>query len=828
MPPRRAAATRRAPGPPHATRPRRASGVRGTLRGLARTLARALLTLLVLLPACSSCSRAPSPSASASASAPGAPVTSPELRAKLLDATRAKGPAYLPRTRHKNADGSPIYANRLILETSPYLLQHAHNPVDWFPWGDEAFDTARRLGRPVLLSIGYSTCHWCHVMEEESFEDDEIARTINDQYIAIKVDREERPDVDAIYMSAVQALTGGGGWPMTMWLTPDRKPFFGGTYFPAHDGDRGTKRGFLTTLRKLRTSYDEEPASIRASADKLTASIREQMAEGAASASATSSSAALPGAATLDGAAAFYRSRFDDTFGGMRGAPKFPSTLPVRFLLRDQRRRGATGLGIDSLRMATVTLEHMSAGGMHDHIGGGFHRYSTDDRWLVPHFEKMLYDNALLAEAYLEGWQVTRREDFAEVVKDLLAYVARDMTSPDGAFYSATDADSLDPKGHREEGWFFTWTPSELESVLGVQNARIVGAYYGVTKDGNFDGRNVLHTSRDAAEVSKDLGIGEGALRSALRDARPLLLAARAKRPPPLRDEKVLAAWNGLMISALARAALAFGDATYATRAERAADFVLRTLSKDGRLLRSYKDGLAKVDAYLDDYAFLAAALLDLYEATGRQRWLEEAIRLDGIIEAHYEDMAAGGFFLTSDDHEKLLAREKPSYDGAEPSGSSVETLNLLRLYELTTREPYRVRAERALAAAAPALATSPASRNELLLAIDFAVDVPKEIVIVTPPPASARDARDAGDAGDARSSAGPFLAKLRETYLPNRVLVVVAEGEALAKLERIVPLVGSKTAQHGRATAFVCEKRTCELPTTEPDVFARQLTRRR
>ena len=720
-------------------------------------LLRIALALAVACSSCSSCSHDASSSSSASASASASalasasPVTTPELRDALRAAARAKGPAYVPRTRHKNADGSPIYVNRLIRETSPYLLQHAHNPVDWFPWGDEAFETARRTGRPVLLSIGYSTCHWCHVMEEESFEDDEIARTINDKYIAIKVDREERPDVDAIYMSAVQSLTGGGGWPMTMWLTPERKPFFGGTYFPARDGDRGSKRGFLTMLRKLRASYDEEPASIKESADKLADSIREQMAEGAAS--TTASSASLPGAAALDGAAAFYRGRFDETFGGMRGAPKFPSTLPIRFLLRDQRRRGAPGPGGDSLRMATVTLEHMSAGGMHDQIGGGFHRYSTDERWLVPHFEKMLYDNALLAEAYLEGWQVTRREDFAGVVKDLLAYVARDMTTPDGAFYAATDADSLDPKGRREEGWFFTWTPSDLEGVLGVQNARIVGAYYGVTKSGDLDGRSVLHTSRSAAAVAKELGIGEGALRSALHDAQPLLLAARAKRPPPLRDEKVLAAWNGLMISAHARAALALGDATYATRAERAADFVLRTLSKDGRLLRTYKDGVAKLDAYLDDYAFMVAALLDLYEATGRQRWLDEAVRLDGIVLAHYEDQAAGGFFLTSDDHEKLLAREKPSYDGAEPSGTSVETLNLLRLYELTTREPYRVRAERTLAAAAPALATSPTSRNELLLAIDFAVDVPKEIVIVTPP-SPAGDAGDAGNGGDARSSA--------------------------------------------------------------------------
>jgi uncharacterized protein YyaL (SSP411 family) len=758
-------------------------------------------------------------------------VTSPELRARLRDAARAKGPSYVARTRHKEPDGAPTYTNRLVLESSPYLLQHAHNPVDWFPWGDDAFETARRLGRPVLLSIGYSTCHWCHVMEEESFEDDEIAQTINDKYIAIKVDREERPDIDAIYMSAVQSLTGGGGWPMTMWLTPERKPFFGGTYFPARDGERGTRNGFLGTLKKLRTAYDDEPTRILASADKLAAGIREHMNEGASSpaGSGTSPAATLPGAATLDAAAAFYRSHFDDTFGGMRGAPKFPSTLPLRFLLRDQRRRAGAPEGRESLRMATLTLERMSAGGMHDHVGGGFHRYSTDERWLVPHFEKMLYDNALLAMAYVEAFQVTRRADLADVARDLFAYVARDMTSPDGAFYSATDADSLDPRGRREEGWFFTWTPAELESALGVQNARIIGAYYGVTKAGDLDGRSVLRASSPTADVARDLGVGEATLRAALHEAGPLLLAARAKRPPPLRDEKILAAWNGLMISALARAAVAFGDATYAARAERAADFLLRALSNpaSGRLLRSTKDGVAKVDAYLDDHAFLIAALLDLYEATGRQRWLEEAVRIDGIIDAHFEDKAAGGFFLVGDDHEKLLAREKPSYDGAEPTGSSVETLNLLRLYELTTREAYRVRAERALAAAAPIVGASPASLNELLLAIDFTTDVPKEIVIVTPP-ATPADAGSTGSTVESRSAAEPFLAKLRERYLPNRVLVVVPEGDALAALERIVPLVGSKTAQHGRATAYVCERRTCELPTTDPDVFAAQITRRR
>jgi len=763
----------------------------------ARLAVLAVLAAIVLvagvLGRSASCSR-PETAGDARAAAALA-LTSPELRARLRDATRARGPAYVARTRHKEPDGSPSYANRLVLETSPYLLQHAHNPVDWFPWGDEAFKTARRLGRPVLLSIGYSTCHWCHVMEEESFEDEEVARAINESYVAIKVDREERPDIDAVYMSAVQSLTGSGGWPMTVWLTPEKEPFYAGTYFPP--------RTFLPLLRKLKGTFDDDPAQVAGTAERLVADIRRQLAPDA--------SATMPSAGSLDAASSLYRSRFDADNGGMRGAPKFPSSLPVRFLLRDhQRRNAATN---DSLRMATLTLEHMARGGIHDQLGGGFHRYSTDERWLVPHFEKMLYDNALLAIAYLEGCQATRREDFAVVARDILAYVAREMTSPEGAFYSATDADSLDPKGRREEGWFFTWTPAELEAALGVQNARIVSTYYGVTAKGDLDGRSVLEVPRPGATVAREIGVSEATLAATIESARATLLAARTKRPPPLRDDKVLTSWNALMISAHARAALALGDATYAERAERAANFVLHTLSKGDRLLRTYNAGSAKLDAYLDDYAFLVAALLDLHEATGHLRWLTEAIRLDAVVESHFEDKAAGGFFATSDDHEPLLARDKPSYDGAEPSGASVEALNLLRLHELTTKESYRARAERCLASAGQVLASSPTSLSEMLLALDFATGVPKEIVIVTP---------------HGRDEAEPFLARLREGFLPNRVLVVVPEGEALERLAAVVPLVASKVARNGKATAYVCERRTCELPTTDPVDFARQLFHKR
>ena len=727
-------------------------------------------------------------------SLPGASPLPSELEARLQARWAARDPSYRPRTRHLLPDGSPKYTNRLFLESSPYLLQHAHNPVSWYPWGDEAFETARRLDRPVLLSVGYSTCHWCHVMEEESFDDEEIARYLNENYVVVKVDREERPDVDAVYMSAVQALTGGGGWPMTVWLTPDRQPFHGGTYFPARDGDRGVHVGFLTLLRRLKEAYADQRERVDGFSARLAEGIRETPDPGGRG---------LPDAALLEKAASYYQSRFDSTHGGVSGAPKFPSSLPVRFLLRYHRRT----LDPDVLRMATLTLEKMARGGMYDHVGGGFHRYSTDARWLVPHFEKMLYDNALLAVAYLEGYQATGREDFARVAREILRYVERDMTSPEGAFYSATDADSLTPAGEREEGWFFTWTPDELQTVLEIERARVVGAYYGVTPRGNFEGRSILHVPRPLPDVARELGLPAERVGAVVEEARDVLYAARARRPPPLRDEKILAAWNGLMISAHARAALVLGEASYAQQAARAADFVLTRMREEGRLLRSYMDGQARHNGYLDDYAFLVAGLLDLYEATGEARWLEESIALDGTLETLYEDQEHGGYFMTSDDHEKLLAREKPAYDGAEPSGNSVQALNLLRLHELTTQDRYRRRAERTLRAFGERLSQAPAALSEMLLAADFHLDTPREVVIVTP---------------TAREEAEPFLARLRSTFLPNSVLAIAAEGADLAAQARLIPLLEGKVARDGRATAYVCERRICKLPTSDPTAFAR------
>ena len=730
---------------------------------------------------------------------PGTRGFSESLLRNFAQKYRQLGSDYRPRTRHLNADGSAKYTNRLFSESSPYLLQHAHNPVNWFPWGDEAFALAKKLNRPVLLSVGYSTCHWCHVMEEESFEDPELARFFNEHYVAIKVDREERPDIDAIYMSAVQALTGRGGWPMTVWLTPERKPFYGGTYFPPQDGDRGARYGFLTLLTELEKAYHQQPQKVLQSSEQLAAMIGQNL-------TPRSGDSRLPGADLLHSTVAQYQQRFDAEYAGLSGAPKFPSSLPIRLLLRYYRHSGDQLV----LNMATRTLEKMAAGGMYDQIGGGFHRYSTDAQWLVPHFEKMLYDNALLAMTYLEAWQVTGNPEFKRVTEDILRYVKRDMTSGGGAFYSATDADSPTPGGHREEGWFFTWTPAEIDQTLNQPEAQLVKAYYQVTEKGNFEGRTILHTPESLTVAIKHLNLSEDRARSMLAMAREALYQARLQRPAPFRDEKILTAWNGLMISAFAKAGFALGDDDYTQAAKIAANFILEKLYRDGRLYRSYKDGKAHHNAYLDDYAFLTTALLDLYEATFELPWLQRAIVLDRTLERFYEDKQHGGFFMTSNDHETLLAREKPTYDGAEPSGNSVTVLNLLRLHEFTTDDRYRQRAEKALQAFSGTLQAQPTALSEMLLALAFHLDMPKEIIIVTPE--------------GQRQSAEPLLAQLRPIFLPNRVVSVVSQGDELDRHATIIPLLKHKRALQNRATAYVCEQGFCELPTHDPAVFARQI----
>ena len=727
--------------------------------------------------------------------APGAPPYGEALRRALGEALASRQAApggYAPRTHHfvDDAHRAPRYTNRLVLETSPYLLQHAHNPVDWRPWGDEAFEEARRLGRPVFLSVGYATCHWCHVMEGESFEDEEIAAFMNAHYVCIKVDREERPDVDAVYMAAVQALTQSGGWPMSVWLTPDREPFFGGTYFPPRDGVRGARRGFLWLLGEVHRSYLEDRERVGRAAAALVAAVREQMEPPAAP------DAGTPAATLVGDTVAVFERVFDAREGGLRRAPKFPSNLPIRLLLRHHRRTGDA----DALAMATLTLEKMAGGGMYDQIGGGFHRYSTDAEWLVPHFEKMLYDNALLAVAYAEAFQVTGRRDFARVARETLDYVVREMTAPEGGFFSATDADSVGPDGRSEEGRFFVWSEAELRAALGGgPETEAFLRHYGVTPEGNFEGANILHVARP-----------DEAAWAAFTPQRAALYDLRARRPPPLRDEKILAAWNGLMISGLAVGGRVLDERRYVDAAARAAAFVLGRMRPEGRLARSFKDGRAPIAGFLEDHAFLAAGLLDLYEVSFDPRWLEEALAVAADTERLFAD-PAGGWFMTAGDHERLIAREKPAYDGAEPSGTSVALLTALRLATFTSDDRWRAVADRALGNLAAPLASNPLALTEALLALDFATDEPREIAIVLPRGAELRDA-------------APLTAVLRRAFVPNRALACAAEGD-LAALARLAPFAADKVAVDGLPTAYVCRRGRCELPVTDPDALAAQLS---
>jgi uncharacterized protein YyaL (SSP411 family) len=667
--------------------------------------------------------------------------------------------------------------------------------VDWYPWGDEAFDTARRLDRPVLLSVGYSTCHWCHVMEEESFEDIDIARYINENYIAVKVDREERPDVDAIYMSAVQAITGRGGWPMTVWLTPDRKPFYGGTYFPARDGDRGSPVGFLTMLQKIRESYDEKRELVAQSAGELTRAVGQMLTPAAGG--------RMPSDEVIDRAVSSTKTRFDAVNGGIAGAPKFPSSLPIRLLLRHHRRTGDQ----ESLDMAALTLEKMAAGGMNDQVGGGFHRYSTDAGWLIPHFEKMLYDNALLVPAYIEGWQASGNPRFRQVAISTLDYVSREMTSSDGAFFSATDADSLAPSGDRQEGWFFTWTLEELNDTLGADDARIAATVYGADARGNFEGRNILFLPREPDQLAGELGLSTIQLASDVDRINRALYTCRQQRPAPLRDDKVLAAWNGLMISAFARAGFALQNAAYLDRARRAADFVLTRMLVNGRLKRRFKDGAAAGDGFLDDHAFLIAALLDLFETTADLRWLDRAIELDQSLAEAFDDPENGGFFMTGDNHEALIAREKPVLDGALPSGNAVAMMNLLRLNALTLEPSYLKRAQRGFSAFSTIMEANPSAFGEMLLAVEDYLHPPHQVIVVTP-------------AGD---DAASFTDRLRRAFLPGSLVMIVSESD-VAKLARRSALFREKTAAGGKATAYACQNGACQLPVTTADALMQQL----
>ncbi len=733
--------------------------------------------------------------ASQGAALPAAPLLPAALQQRIDTALASRQDSDPPRTRHLLANGQPRFTNRLILESSPYLLQHAHNPVNWYPWGDAAFAAARDQHKSILLSIGYSTCHWCHVMERESFDNVEIAEYLNANYIAIKVDREERPDIDRIYAAVVEAFGSNPGWPMTVWLTPDRQPFYAGSYYPAYDGDRGVERGFLTLLRSLHAVWDENQDGVGRVSDKLVAAVRRRM--------VPVTGTSMPSDAVFSHAYQTLRNAYDPVNGGLIIVPKFASHLPTGFLLRYHHRFGDA----DALDMATHTLEQMARGGIHDQIGGGFHRYATDAQWQVPHFEKMLYDNALLAIAYLEAFRLSGEAEFERVCRQILQYAIRDMQAPGGAFYSASDADSRTADGAMLEGAFFTWRFAELESFLNAPELQLVAALYGVDKGG--PGRSVLHISRTAEELADELGLDPAQLAQLSDIARQKVYRARSARPPPFRDTKILTAWNGLMVSAFARASLYLDEPSYLAVAERAAHFLLDNMMDESRLSRVYVQGAASGVAFADDYAYLIQALIDLYEASGDIEWFQSALRLQRQMTDVFLDADDGGYFYSAADANVPLSREKSGFDGDMPSANAIAVLNLLRLYKFTSDDDYRLEAERVLTFFGDVMRKSPTATSWLLSGLDFHNQGGKEIVIVTP--------------GD-RAGAAPFLAQLRSSFAPNDVLVVVRHGAELERHAEHVRILEGKIAIRGAVTAYVCEHGVCDLPTSDVEVFAAQI----
>ncbi len=696
--------------------------------------------------------------------------------------------------------------NRLANEKSPYLLQHAHNPVDWYPWGTEAFEKARRENKPVFLSIGYSTCHWCHVMERESFENERIAGLLNRDYVAIKVDREERPDVDHIYMTFVQATTGGGGWPMSVWLTPDLQPFFGGTYFPPEN--RYGHPGFGSILEQIASAWRADRGQIVASAAEVVAQLRMQAAIEPGRLPAIDSS-------LLDSGFYAFRRIFDTGTGGFGGAPKFPRPSVFHFLLRYYARTRNR----EALDMVLLTLREMAKGGMHDQLGGGFHRYSVDERWFVPHFEKMLYDQAQLAVSYLEAFQVTADRQYADVARRTLDYVLRDMTDPGGGFYSAEDADSvIDPDEPliKGEGAFYVWTAEDIRRAVGEPEAGWFCYRYGVAGDGNvahdpqgeFTGRNILYQAATIEETAQQAGRPLDEVREGLQRAEAILLRERSKRVRPHRDDKILTAWNGLMISALARAGAVLGEPRYADAARRAAEFVLARMcdASKGVLLRRYRDGEAAIPGFLDDYAMLVQGLLDLYEAQFDLAHLEAAIRLTEKQIELFRDSEQGGFFGSAAGDTSLVLRVKEDWDGAEPSGNSVAIMNLLRLARITNRAAFRESAEKALAAFEPRLSQAGAALPQMLAACEFLRGGPREIILV-------------GEKYSADTRA--LLAVLHSHFVPNRIVLLVDSPEARRELAAAIPAMASMEKIGGRASAYVCQNYACRLPVSEPEKFA-------
>ncbi|OGU50536.1 MAG: thioredoxin [Ignavibacteria bacterium GWC2_36_12] len=684
--------------------------------------------------------------------------------------------------------------NRLIKEKSPYLLQHAYNPVDWYSWSDEAFNKARQGDKPVFLSIGYSTCHWCHVMEKESFEDEEVAKLMNDTVISIKVDREERPDIDGIYMSVCQMMTGSGGWPLTIIMTPDKKPFFAGTYFPKESryGRTGMKDLILQVKQLWKTKREE----LLKSSEKI-------------------SSALMSSSSFTDGnplnedvfktAYKEFEERFDEEFGGFGNAPKFPTPHNLMFLLRYWKRYG----NVKALEMVEKTLIEMRKGGIYDHIGFGFCRYSTDREWLVPHFEKMLYDQALLVMAYSEAYQSTKKNFYKETAEEILTYIMRDMTSDEGGFYSAEDADS-----EGEEGKFYLWTTDEIKEILG-NDSEIFIKFFNVEKEGNLpDGeaglidsvhntrsdKNILHIKKGLSEFAVENDIDEKEFKKMLENGRQKLFEVREKRIHPYKDDKILTDWNGLMISAFSKAAQVFGKNIYSDYAVKAADFILlKMFDAGGRLLHRFRESDAAIFANVDDYVFFTAALLDLYETTFEVKYLKQALRLNDDLIEHFWDEERGGFFFTPGYGEKLITRQKEIYDGAIPSGNSVAMLNLLRIARITMNNSFEEKADKINRAFSRQIGKYPAGFTQFLVGLDFAIGPSYEIILT----------------GEKNTKeAGLFLSIIEDRFIPNKIILFISSAED--PINKIIPYLINYEVQEEKITVYVCENYTCNLPVSD------------
>ncbi len=699
------------------------------------------------------------------------------------------------------------HTNRLIDETSPYLLQHAHNPVNWYPWGEEALQKAQQEDKPILLSVGYSACHWCHVMERESFENEDIATQMNQHFVSIKVDREERPDIDNIYMQAVQALTSQGGWPMTVFLTPDGRPYYGGTYFPPRDRRYGQQvmPGFPTVLRSMADAYQHRRQDVEEQANQLADYLKQRSSTPLRKKGSVMPAGTMP-LEMLDNASRELAADFDPVNGGFGNAPKFPNSLSLEFLLRVHQHRLRGDIGTKAsrpeLEMVETSLQHMANGGIYDHLGGGFHRYSVDAEWLVPHFEKMLYDNALLVRIYLHAYLVTNNPSYSRVVEETLDYVIREMTSPEGGFYSTQDADS-----EGEEGKFYLWTAEEVRANLLPEDAPLFMAYYDATPEGNFEGKNILHVKQSAERVAEDEEVSLDRLQDSLQRSRKMLFNVREHRVKPARDEKILTAWNGLMLRSFAEAGRYLDRPDYLQVAEKNARFLLRELYRDGRLMRTYKDGQARVKGYLEDYAFLADGLLALYEARLHPHWFADARRLMDEAITLFADEQNGGFFDTGSDAEALVSRPKDIMDNATPAGNSVAADVLLHRASLTGEESYRQRADDYLQPIADVMVQHPQAFGYALSALDFAISPVKELAIIG-------DLREA----DTRN----LLDVINDRYLPDSVLACAAPNDTVAI--QTIPLLADRPLKDGKPTAYVCHNFACLSPVNTPEELERLL----